>query len=89
MNIFIVDAFQIDAGGTFSHISGYPKTFNSESYDGDVDKALKRATGAFATAWASFCAVDNFQMQSVTLTDATGFQLDKKVVGSLPAPAAE
>ena len=88
-NIFIVDAFQINGEGTYSHISGYPKVFNSESYDNDVDKALKRATGAFATAWAGFCAVDNMQLQTVTLTDVTGFQLDKKTVGALVQPEPE
>ena len=74
-NIFIVDAYQVDGAGTFAHISGYPKTFNSESYNNDVDKALKRATGAFATAWAEFCAVDNKQIQTVTLTDIYGLQI--------------
>lgn len=88
-NIFIVDAYQINEQGTYAHINSYPKVFDSDSYDGDVDKALKRATGAFATAWASFCNVDNMMIQSVTLTDITGFQIDKKTVGQIqetPAP---
>ena len=84
-NIFIVDAFQIDGQGTYSHITGYPKVFNSESYDGDVDKALKRATGAFAKTWSDFCNVDDKTIQSVTLTDITGFQIRKETVGELPA----
>jgi hypothetical protein len=88
-NIFIVDAYQINGQGTFTHISGYPKTFSSESYEGDVDKALKRATGAFATAWAGFCAVDNMQLQMVTLMDVTGLLIDKKTVGELVQPAPE
>lgn len=83
-NVFIVDAYQINGEGAEAHISGYPKQFDSVDYDGDVDKALKRATGAFATAWAGFCAVDNMMLQSVTLADITGFQIDKKTVGSLP-----
>ena len=83
-NVFIVDAYQINGQGQEAHIANYPKKFDSESYEGDVDKALKRATGAFASTWADFCAVDNMMIQSVTLTDITGFQIDKKTVGSLP-----
>lgn len=82
-NVFIVDAHQINGDGAYAHINGYPRTFDSESYDGDVDKALKRATGAFATAWAGFCAVDNMMLQNVTLSDITGFLIRKETVGKL------
>ena len=83
-NVFIVDAYQINEEGAEAHISGYPKQFDSDSYDGNIDKALKRATGAFASAWSDFCAVDNMLIQSVTLTDITGFQIRKETVGRLP-----
>lgn len=84
-NIFIVDAFQVNGEGVYSHISGYPKPFDSDDYDHDVDKALKRANGSFASTWSGFCAVDNKQIQTVTLTDILGNQIDKKVVGGFPA----
>ena len=84
-NIFIVDAFQVNGEGTYAHINGYPKVFDSNSYDNDVDKALKRANGAFASAWSSFCAVDNMQIQTVTLADIFGNQIDRKCLGSFPA----
>ena len=86
-NIFIVDAFQVDGQGTYAHISGYPKPFDSTSYDNDVDKALKRAEGSFARTWSGFCAVDNKQIQVVTLTDIFGNQLDKKCLGNFPVEA--
>ena len=34
--IFIVDARIVDQNGTFNHISGYPKVFDSNSYQGDI-----------------------------------------------------
>ena len=88
-NIYIVDAYQIDGSGVYSHLSGFPKSFNSDSYEGDAEKALKRATGAFALKWSEFCNVDNKQTQTVTLMDITGFMIDKKCVGGLPADSNE
>ena len=88
-NIFIVDAYQVDGSGTFAHISGFPKTFNSESYQGDVDTALKRATGAFASAWSGFCGVDNKQIQTVILYDIHGTLIDRKTLGDFPAEENE
>lgn len=84
-NVFIVDAYLITASGVFSHASGFPKAYASASYDYDVDKALRVATGAFANAWGAACVKEGMQIQHITLTDMTGFQLDRKVVGELPA----
>ena len=83
-NIFIVDAYQVDGQGAYAHINGYPKPFDSESYEGDVEKALKRANGSFAETWSGFCNVDNKQIQLVTLTDIFGNQLDRKCIGNFP-----
>lgn len=44
-NIFAVDAFIVDANGTKSTVSGYPKDFDSKNYGDDVAKARKRADG--------------------------------------------
>lgn len=88
-NIFIVDAYQVDGQGAFAHINGYPKVFDSNSYGGDADLALKRATGSFANAWSGFCNVDNKQIQTVVLYDIHGFRLDEKTIGDFPAESAE
>jgi len=84
-NIFIVDAYQVNDQGAYAHINGFPKPFDSNSYDNDVDKALKRAQGSFASTWSDFCAVDNKQIQLVTLMDIHGILLDKKCLGDFPA----
>ena len=85
-NIFIVDAYQVNEQGTYAHINGYPKVFDSESYEGNVDTALKRAQGSFASTWSGFCAVDNMQLQLVTLMDINGDLLDKKCLGTVNQP---
>ena len=88
-NIFIVDAFQVNGEGVYSHISGYPKPFDSNDYNNDVDLALRRANGAFAGAWQTFCNTDNKQIQMVILYDILGNKLDHKLVGGFPAEEPE
>ena len=50
-NVFIVSAQIVDSNGAFNFLSGYPKTFNSDSYEGDVNKAQKRAEGELSECW--------------------------------------
>jgi hypothetical protein len=83
--IFIVDAHIVDANGTFNYLEGYPKRFDSRSYQGDVDKAQRRAEGDMSEAWGAMCKIDTRQIQTVTLTTADGFQLDRKTMGAFPA----
>ena len=82
--IFIVDAHIVDANGTFNNIPGDPKTFDSRNYQGDVDKAQRRAEGDMSEAWGAMCKIDTRQIQTVTLTTADGFQLDRKTTGKFP-----
>lgn len=80
-NIFIVDAMIVDANGTFNHLDGYPKPFDSNNYSGDVDKAKRRAEGDFSEVWGAMCKRDDRQKQTVVLYTADGFQIDKKTTG--------
>ena len=83
--IFIVNANIVDANGAFHVLDGYPVTYDSKNYNDDVEKAQKRAEGAFSECWGAMCKRDDRIMQTVTLTTADGFQLDKKSMGSFPA----
>jgi len=67
-NIFRVEAWIVDSNGTFNTLSGYPKNFDSNNYDGDTDKALKRAMGDFSEVFGAFCKRDDRQLQTVILT---------------------
>ena len=80
-NIYIVDAMIVDANGTFNHLDGYPKKFDSKSYGDDVDKTRRRAEGDFSEVWGAMCKVDTRMIQTVTLSTVEGFPLDRKSTG--------
>lgn len=83
-NIFTVSAYIVDANGTKNYLSGYPKDFDSNSYEGDIAKARKRADGDFSEAWGAMCKRDDRQIQTVTLTNIFGELLDHKSMGGFP-----
>lgn len=80
--IFIVDAHIVDANGTFNYVDGYPKRFDSNSYQNDIEKTKRRAEGDMSEAWGAMCKVDTRQIQTVTLTTVDGFMLEKKSTGA-------
>ena len=84
-NIFIVSAFIVDSNGTFSYLSGYPKTFDSKNYSDNVDIAKKRAEGDLSEQWGAMCKRDDRQIQTITLEDVFGNMLEKKSMGNFSA----
>jgi len=88
-NIFTVSAYIVDANGTKNYLNGYPKDFDSRSYNDDVAKARKRAEGDFSEVWGAFCKRDDRQIQTVTLTNIKGELLDRKSMGDFPSPEPE
>lgn len=81
--IYLVNAWIVDANGAFSALSGYPKTFDSRNYSNDIDKTQRRAEGEFSEAWGAMCKRDDRQQQTVTLMTADGFMIDRKTSGQL------
>ena len=88
-NIFIVNATQVNAQGQFSTVSGFPKNFDSESYEGDTDKALRRAKAAFHAQCSANYAVDGKIMQTVTLAEANGKMIMRDSEGMFPQEPEE
>lgn len=89
--IFVVNAQIVDANGTYNTLSGYPKIFDSRSYDGDIGKTQRRAEGDFSECYGAMCKRDDRQLQSVILMTADGFLLDHKSIGriaDMPDPEA-
>ena len=82
--IFIVDAMVVDSNGTFNHIQGYPKQFDSRSYGDDIDKTQRRAEGDMSESWGAMCKIDTRLVQTVVLYTVDGFQLDRKSSGAFP-----
>ena len=87
--IFIVNAQIVDANGTFNHLSGYPKKFDSDSYEGDIDKTQRRAEGDMSEVWGAMCKRDDRMIQTVMLYTVDGFLIDRKTNGGFPAPEPE
>lgn len=87
--IFIVDAHIVDANGTFNYLDGYPKKFDSRSYQDDIGKAQKRAEGDMSDAWSKMCLVDTRQIQTVTLETVDGFRIETKTMGIFAEPEPE
>lgn len=90
--IFIVDAHVVDANGTFNYITGYPKTFDSKSYNNDIDKTQIRAIGDASDVFGDMCKVDTRQLQTVVVMTADGFVVEKRTIGKvadIPEPTPE
>lgn len=87
--IFKVDAFIVDANGTYAMLSGYPKIFDSRGYGDDIDKAQRRAEGDMCEAWGAMCKVDSRQIQTVVLSSIDGFQIERRTMGGFPVPVEE
>ena len=91
--IFEVYAKVVDANGSYNTLSGYPKVFDSRSYDNDVSKTLNRARSEYCSALSGMYTADTRQAQFAMILDASsGLQLDMQYIGAIaelpdPEPA--
>lgn len=93
-NIVIVNATQVvtseqNPQGIFSVMSGFPKTFDSVNYEGDIEQTMKAAKSAyFAQLSANYGNTNPARvMTTVTLEVANGQQILKESIGGFPAEA--
>ena len=83
--IFEVYAKIIDANGTYATLSGYPKTFDTRSYEGDYEKTRQRAYAAWHKALSDMGNVDTRQKQFAMIFRASdGLQIEKAEYGEIP-----
>ena len=95
--IFIVSASQVVISdshpeGLYSVISGYPKTYDSRSYNateqnpnGDTDAALKAAKAEYyARLSANYAGSATRVMATITLETAHGRTIMSECIGSMP-----
>ena len=88
--IFEVYAKIVDSNGTYNTLSGYPKIFDSNGYDGDLDKTRQRAYGAFYECLGAMCKVDTRMVQFAMIIDASsGIQIEMQRFGDLNPPETE
>lgn len=95
-NIFIVDAKQVVVSeshpeGVFSTVDSYPKLYDSRNYgaseenpNGDEARALEVAQAEFYRRVSDFLNAGNRTMWSVTLTTASGRQVQRDSRGTFP-----
>lgn len=94
--IFIVNATQVVTSdshpeGLFSVVNGYPKLFDSRSFDvteenpnGNEEKALRMAKSEYFSRLSANYASDNRAMTTVTLEMADGRQIMRESIGMFP-----
>lgn len=94
--IYIVTATQVvtseqNPQGLFSVVSGYPKNFDSRSYNatednpnGDSEKALRMAKSEYLSRLSANYASDTRAMWTVTLERADGRQIMQESWGAFP-----
>lgn len=92
-NIFIVNATQVVTSdshpeGLFSIISGFPKNYDSETYNGDAEKALNAAKSEYYSRLsANYAGSANRVMATVTLSQANGQLVMRDSTGAFPVIA--
>ena len=94
-NIFIVNATQVvvsetNPQGIFSVISGYPKTYDSMSFNDDTEAALRAAKSEYYSRLsANYAGSATRVMATVTLSQANGQLVMRDSTGAFPviAPA--
>ena len=80
--ILKVDAFVVDANGTFNNISTYPRRFDSNSYDGDLAGTMKRAKADYYNVLGSMYANQaGRQIQTVILSNVHGDVILRESIG--------
>lgn len=91
--IYIVNAYIVDANGTFNLLSGYPKAFDSKHYNNDVDKAMLRASSDYHEVLSAMYKAETRQMQIAEIMQmSTGMIMEMRRVGALadlPDPEPE
>lgn len=81
--IYEVYAKIVDSTGAYNTLSGYPKAFDSRSYENDLDKTLRRALGEYHDTLGAMYKRDDRQVQTVLLIRSDGLVIDSASIGKL------
>ena len=83
--ILEVDAMVVDSTGAFNHITNYPKRFDSNSYNNDLEGTMKRAKAEYYSTLSSMYSNQaNRQIQTVRLTNVKGEIILRESIGNFP-----
>ena len=82
--IYEINAKIVDANGNFSALDGYPKKFDSHSYNDDLEKARQRAYGEWHDVLGAMCKRDDRQLQmAYILRVSDGLVIESTVMGAI------
>lgn len=82
--IYEVYAKVVDANGTYNTLTGYPKIFDSRSYNNDLEKTRQRAYGEWHEALGAMAKIDTRQVQFAMIIRASdGMQIECSRIGTL------
>ena len=88
--IFVVDAHIVDSTGKFTILDGYPKAYDSQHYNDDVDRAQNKALADAHGLLADMYTKGTRQLQLVKVETADGLEVYKQAIGALaPLPDPE
>ena len=83
--IYFVNALIVQSNGAFSVLSGYPKTFDSKSYDNDVQKAMQRAKADWNEVLGTMGKRDDRPLQEAyVIRMSDGVQIFADKFGAMP-----
>ena len=94
-NIFTVNATQVVISdnhpeGIFSVISGYPKNYDSDSFSGNTEAALRAAKAEYYSRLsANYAGSTTRVMSTVTLSQANGQLITRDSIGAFPVVTPE
>ena len=95
-NIFIVNATQVvtseqNPQGLISVVSGYPKTFDSTTYNGDIELTRRKANADYYNRLGIMYDDTNANriIKTVTMVNVFGEMLLSESIGSLPSEQEE
>ncbi len=82
--IYEINAKIVDANGNFNALDGYPKKFDSHSYNDDIEKARQRAYGDWHDVLGTMCKRDDRQLQlAYILRVSDGIVIESTVMGAI------
>ena len=82
--IFEVYAKIVDANGSYSTLSGYPKVFDSKLLNNDIEVAMNKAYGEYHSTLGAMYPRSDRQVQFVMIVQAsTGLQIEAGKVGEI------
>lgn len=87
--IYEVYAKIVDANGSYNTLSGYPKVFDSRSYNNDVGKAFNRARAEYHSTLGAMYTRDDRMLQMVMLMHADGTIYMSEAIGTLDSNNTE